>query len=132
MIKNENQGCGRTAIRPLIMIAILLGTAALGMWSASARSNQLDTFAKCLSTKKAVMYGSFLCPHCADQKQLFGDSFVYVDYVECSVVGSRQMSPACAAAQIRHVPTWIFADGQRRVGLTPLKELSDRTGCALP
>lgn len=78
------------------------------------------------------MYGSLLCPHCQDQKQLFGDSFAYVQYVECSSPGNRQMTTACASAKIQHVPTWVFGDGQRREGMTTLKELSDRTGCNLP
>lgn len=98
----------------------------------SAGTSNFDDFAKCLTSKKASMYGSSLCPHCQDQKNLFGASFAYVNYVECSVPFSRQMATPCQAAQIRHVPTWIFGDGGRRVGLTPLKELSDRTGCKLP
>lgn len=100
--------------------------------ASSTRSGKLDEFARCLTEKKAVMYGSFLCPHCQDQKELFGDSWPYIQYVECSTPGSRQMTPACAAAKIQHVPTWVFGDGQRREGMTPLQELSQRTGCKLP
>jgi hypothetical protein len=77
------------------------------------------------------MYGSYLCPHCDDQKKLFGDSFQYVRYVECSVPGSRQMSSVCQIAQIKHVPTWAFSDGSREIGLVPLKKLSEKTGCAI-
>ena len=91
-----------------------------------------DTFAKCLAEKKATMYGSFLCPHCEDQKKLFGSSFRYVPYVECSVRGSRQMTFPCIAAQIRYTPTWIFADGERRTGVQQLKDLGEKTGCKLP
>jgi len=91
-----------------------------------------DAFAKCLADKKATMYGSFLCPHCDDQKKLFGPSFRYVPYVECSIRGSRQMAFPCVAAQIRYTPTWIFADGERRTGLQQLKELSEKTGCKSP
>ena len=91
-----------------------------------------DTLAKCLAERKATMYGSFLCPHCEDQKKLFGSSFRYVPYVECSVRGSRQMTFPCIAAQIRYTPTWIFADGERRTGVQQLKDLSEKTGCKLP
>jgi len=91
-----------------------------------------DTFAKCLAEKKVTMYGSFLCPHCEDQKRLFGSSFRYVPYVECSVRGSRQMTFPCIAAQIRYTPTWIFADGERRTGVQQLKDLGEKTGCKLP
>ena len=97
-----------------------------------AESTYLDTFATCLAQKNATMYGSFLCPHCDDQKKLFGSSFRLVPYVECSVRGTREMSFLCVAAQIRYTPTWIFADGERRIGLQTLKALSEKTGCRLP
>jgi hypothetical protein len=98
----------------------------------SADQGNLDSFAKCLAGKKATMYGSFICPHCDDQRKLFGTSFRYVPYIECSVPGSRQMTFPCIAAQIRYTPTWIFDDGERRIGLQSLKSLSDKTGCQLP
>ena len=98
----------------------------------SAESTNLDAFASCLARKNATMYGSFLCPHCDDQKKLFGPSFRLVPYVECSVRGTKQISFPCLAAQIRHTPTWIFADGDRRIGLQALKALSEKTGCRLP
>lgn len=98
----------------------------------SAETPNLDDFAKCLTSKKAIMYGSFLCPHCDDQRKLFGSSFQYVTYVECSSRGSRQLTFPCVAAQIRYTPTWIFDAGDRLVGFQPLKNLSDKTGCKLP
>ncbi len=98
----------------------------------SADQGNMDSFAKCLAAKKATMYGSFLCPHCDDQKNLFGSSFRNVPYIECSVRGSRQMTFLCTVAQIRYTPTWIFDDGERRVGLQSLKSLSEKTGCKLP
>jgi hypothetical protein len=98
----------------------------------AAQSNDLNAFAKCLGEKNATMYGSFLCSHCDDQKKLFGRSFQYVTYVECSIRGSHQMTFPCMAAQIHFTPTWIFADGERRSGLQSLKDLSAKTGCKLP
>jgi hypothetical protein len=103
-----------------------------GPTTGSAQPRNLDAFAKCLGEKKATMYGSFLCPHCADQRKLFGSSFSSVPYVECSVPGSRQVTFPCMAEQIRYTPTWIFGDGERRVGLQSLQALSEKTGCRLP
>lgn len=97
-----------------------------------SQSTDQDAFAKCLAEKKATMYGSFLCSHCDDQKTLFGSSFRYVPYIECSARGSRQMTFPCVAARIRYTPTWIFADGERRTGVQQLKDLSEKTGCKLP
>jgi hypothetical protein len=97
-----------------------------------AQSGNLDGFAQCLADKKLTMYGSFLCPHCDDQKKLFGRSFRIVPYVECSVPGSHQMSLLCMAAQIRFTPTWTFADESRLIGLQSLQKLSEKSGCKLP
>ena len=30
------------------------------------------------------MYGAYWCPHCQAQKKVFGESFQYVPYVECT------------------------------------------------
>ncbi|HEV2398871.1 MAG TPA: hypothetical protein VGS27_18135 [Candidatus Sulfotelmatobacter sp.] len=109
-----------------------MATVGLLVLAALGQSTDLDTFAKCLADKKATMYGSFLCSHCNDQKKLFGSSFRYVPYVECSQRGSRDMTFPCMAAEIRYTPTWIFADGERRTGIQPLKDLSQKTGCKLP
>jgi hypothetical protein len=92
----------------------------------------LEAFAKCLASKKVSMFGSFYCSHCDDQKQLFGNSFQYVPYVECSIPGSRELTFSCKLAQIRHTPTWILGNGERLIGVQPLQTLSEKTGCPLP
>ena len=129
---NEHSSRGLGAFAALV--AVLLGTVTLGFCPSfgSAQANDRDAFAQCLADKKATMYGSFLCPHCDDQKKLFGSSFAYVPYIECSMRGTRQMTFPCIAAQIHYTPTWIFADGERRTGVQQLKDLSAKTGCKLP
>ena len=59
------------------------------------------------------MYGAYWCPHCAEQKEMFGTSFQYVPYVECGIKGSRDEAPVCAQAGVKHFPTWQFPDGER-------------------
>jgi len=113
-------------------IAAILCLVALSVTAGSGESANLDGFAKCLGEKKVLMYGSFLCPHCDEQRKSFGSSFQYVPYVECSIRGSRQMTFPCIAAQIHYTPTWIFDDGSRLLGVQSLKTLSDKTGCKLP
>lgn len=95
-------------------------------------TNKFDVFAHCLNNKGAKMYGAWWCPHCADEKELFGDAFHYVNYVECSPPGERTQNDACKQAQIKSYPTWQFADGSRTTGTQPLAELSKRTSCPLP
>ena len=129
MTERSRQSLGSNLAFVVLLIAL---GAVLCVPAGSAQSNDLDPFAKCLAEKNATMYGSFLCPHCDDQRKLFGSSFRYVPYVECSMRGSRQMTFPCMVAQIRFTPTWIFANGGRLTGVQPLKDLSEKTGCKLP
>ena len=96
------------------------------------RVSNLNAFAQCLSAKQIKMYGAYWCPHCADQKELFGSSFEYVAYVECGIKGSRAESPDCMQAGIKHFPMWQFSDGERKDGMMQLKALSEKSGCSLP
>lgn len=117
-----------------VMVVLFLGMAAFptGTANCQGKAKNLDAFARCLTQKKTIMYGSAICPHCQDQKRMFGASFQYVTYVECFVPGSRQYSPACVKADVRAVPTWAFPNGARLVGVQPLEMLSAATGCPLP
>lgn len=87
----------------------------------------LDAFAACLSSKGFAMYGLYSCPHCQAEKALFGDSFRYVNYVECSTETDK-----CLAENVEAVPTWIGPNGARLVGTQSLAQLSQASGCALP
>jgi len=95
---------------------------------------KLDEFARCITDKKAVMYGAFYCEHCKEQKDLFGDSAQYLPYVECVDKGTRKITDQCKALGIRRTPTWIFEQsGERLEGkVLSLQELSQKTGCKLP
>jgi len=110
----------------LLLVCGLLGSANAG------GDPKMDAFAKCVSSKGAKMYGTFWCPHCAEQKELFGDSFQYITYVECGIPGSRQITQECKQLGLKRTPTWIFADGQRHEGKMELNDLSKQTGCPLP
>ena len=85
-----------------------------------------------LSQRGAKMYGASWCPHCVEQKELFGASARRLPYVECSTggQGSRQAS-ACAAAGIRQYPTWIIG-GQRFQEVLTLTRLAELTGFQPP
>ena len=87
-------------------------------------SGQYDGFARCLTGEGVVMYGTEWCPHCQDQKRLFGESFRYVAFVNCDLDAA-----ACAAVNVTQFPTWVYPDRSRTTGLLPLAVLADRTGC---
>jgi hypothetical protein len=90
-----------------------------------------DDFAQCLTASGAVKFGADTCSHCARQKELFGDAFQYVDYVECT-----QNPERCAHEGITGYPTWIYygSDGLERhrvSGVQTLTQLSEETDCAV-
>jgi hypothetical protein len=95
--------------------------------------SKYDGFAKCLASKQAKMYGLYWCPHCADQKAMFGASFHYVPYVECAIKGvPKELAPECKAAGVKLFPSWQFGTNPPKEGELSLQELSDKTGCSLP
>jgi hypothetical protein len=121
-----------SASKIIIAVLIVAAFAAVIYLALRKRGTRLDAFAKCIASKQAKMYGAYWCPHCADQKEMFGSSFQYVPYVECGVPGSRDEGPVCKDAGIKHFPTWQFADGERQEGTLPLQSLGTKTGCGLP
>lgn len=114
----------------ILIIAVILILAlgvAFFLNTKETEAGSLDSFAKCLSEKGSVMYGTYWCSHCLDQKNMFGKSFQYINYVECSEEIER-----CNEDKIEATPTWIFGDGTRNVGKMSMEEISKVTGCVLP
>lgn len=76
----------------------------------------------------ATMYGSFRCPHCQNQKELFGQqAAAKLHYIECHPEGRNSQTQRCIDAQIRVVPTWVI-NGQRHEGTLSLEQLADLSG----
>ena len=93
---------------------------------------KLDSFAQCLKDKGAVFYGAFWCPHCQNQKKLFGRSARLLPYIECSTPNGQGQLPICIDKKITGYPTWEFADGSREDGEVSLEKLAEKTSCELP
>lgn len=113
-----------------IILVIVLGIGST--FFVSRQPGQLDGFAACLKDRGAVFYGAFWCPHCQATKSLFGRSAKLLPYVECSTPDGKSQVQACTDAGVKNYPTWIFADGSRKVGELTLQQLSELTGCELP
>ena len=99
----------------------------------SATRGEYDAFAQCLTDRGVIMYGAYWCPHCQNEKKAFGDSFRFVNYVECT-----QETGKCLVEKINGYPTWIFPtssadgpDGGRFEGEMGLEKLSEASGCLL-
>ena len=113
------------------LVIVLVAAAFLG--GRYYRNHKYDSFAKCLATHQAKMYGLYWCPHCADQKAMFGAAFRYVPYQECAIKDKPgELAPACQAAGVKLFPSWQFGTDPPKEGVFPLEELSDKTGCSLP
>jgi glutaredoxin len=82
------------------------------------------SLAEHLSKNDAKFYGASWCPHCTDQKNLFGSSAKRIPYVECSPGGPKApQAQECKDRNIQSYPTWII-NGQRHTGVQSLDTLS--------
>jgi glutaredoxin len=121
----------KKSIFVLIAILLIIGTIIVVLVRSFNKpaviSTKYDDFAKCLSTKKLTMYGAVWCSHCKSQKELFGDSFQYVPYVECT-----ENAKECLAKGIQGYPTWLDEKETKYIGEQSLKKLSEISSCVLP
>jgi len=111
-------------MRPAIFAVVAAFAVLLVLSGCSSKPGEFDSLAQCLSEKGVIMYGTEWCPHCKDQKQLFGSSFEYINYVNCDL--NRK---ACADAEVQGYPTWVI-NGESFAGTRALAELAARSGCA--
>jgi uncharacterized membrane protein len=109
-------------IIPIILFNTLLGN-----------NSNYDDFARCITENGIDMYGSFRCGICARERVLFGDSWRYVNEIECHPQAENAQTERCIAKDIEGTPTWIMEiDGQeikRHVGYMSIKELEEFSGC---
>lgn len=80
----------------------------------------------------AKMYGAWWCPHCHEQKALFGqEAAKIIPYIECSPDGQNAKPELCQSQEaVKGFPTWEingeFYSGRRSLGT--LADLSGYTG----
>jgi hypothetical protein len=105
-------------------------TARAAEWTplAVGETDSREELARCLTTRGVVLYGTWWCGACRQQKEMFGPFVELLTYVECTPEG-RPQDQRCIDLNITSVPTWIFPDGSRLVGRRPLQQLAQRSGC---
>jgi len=120
---------GKVFLVIIVLIVIgIVGFSASGYFTKNDDNlSDLDKFAKCISEKGATMYGAEWCGHCQNQKKMFGDSFKYVNYVECPDPNNQAL---CEQKGITGYPTWII-NGLPYAGEQSFEKLSELTGCPL-
>jgi hypothetical protein len=87
------------------------------------KDSRMDSLAKCLTAKGAVVYGSSRCSRTKRQIEAFGEAFNHIVYVNC--IASEE---ACDAKGIRSYPTWIIKGRKFPSFLSPTV-LADLAGC---
>jgi len=88
-----------------------------------SQTEATSEFATCITESGAVFYGTDWCSHCNHQKELFGEHFEKVEFVNCDE--SREL---CILAGIEAYPTWII-DGEKHLGTKSLENIGILTGC---
>ncbi|MEK9176664.1 MAG: hypothetical protein AAB923_00015, partial [Patescibacteria group bacterium] len=68
-------------IAAVIVVALALGAYVVYSKSAPVPPGSLDGFAQCLKDNGAVFCGAYWCPHCQNQKKLFGTSAALLPFV---------------------------------------------------
>ena len=78
----------------------------------------------------ARFYGSWSCPACFKQMNLFGkQGGALVHYIECKQEEKRpQQAQLCREAGIKAYPTWELPNGEQREGIQSIEELSSWSG----
>jgi len=81
-----------------------------------------------LKREGVLFYGASWCPHCQEQKRLFGASASRLPYIECSPAGpNTPQAPSCNSAGIQTYPTWVI-HGRAIVGeVLSLAQLANAT-----
>ena len=54
------------------------------------------------------MYSSFRCGFCAKTRKMFGDSFQYINEIECHPQGENAQTDLCLQKGVENTPTWIL------------------------
>jgi uncharacterized membrane protein len=109
----------------IVIVALHLHYA--GYWgkTAAAEDPWIRGLATHLAKIDAKFYGASWCPHCKQQKEMFGSSVDRLPYIECSPGGPRApVAQACKDARIESYPTWVI-NGRRYDGTQTLQALAE-------
>ncbi len=85
------------------------------------------TLAEHLTQTGAKMYGTYWCPYCNKQEELFKDAVSKVQIVECDPQGENAQPQLCAQANVSSYPTWEIK-GKLYRGMRSLEELAELSG----
>ena len=128
-----------------VITALLVGVLGLG-WAASvgkpaaplgkgvapavqaASSPAKIALAEHLTASGAALYTAYWCPHCHEQKELFGrEATAKLKVIECAPDGQNSQKALCDAKKIEGFPSWEI-NGTLNSGVKPLAKLAEDSG----
>jgi len=81
-----------------------------------------------LKASGAVMYAAYWCPHCHEQKELFGkEATAHLKIVECAPDGRNSQAALCQSKKVQGYPSWEI-NGKVDSGVKPLAKLAQLSG----
>lgn len=119
----------RGALAGLVILILHANYVAPGAAPAGPEDPMTRALAEHLSDQGALFYGASWCPHCQEQKLLFGASASRLPYIECSPAGpNTPQAPSCSRAGVQSYPTWVI-NGRTIAGqVLTLAQLADASG----
>ncbi len=121
----------KNKIITLVVLVVFIGAVAW-LVTAPAKAGKYDGLAMCIKDKGALFYGAFWCPHCQNQKAMFGRSARLLPYIECSTPDGKGQLKNCTDVGVKSYPTWVFPDGTTETGEIEPADLAAKVGCAMP
>ena len=86
------------------------------------------SLAEHLTASGAVMYSAYWCPHCHEQKEMFGkEAAKTLKVVECAPTGQNNDAKLCQSKGIEGFPTWEI-NGELDSGVKKLPDLARLSG----
>ena len=98
-------------------------------WTITTTSGESEiALARHLKQIGAKEYIAWWCPHCHEQKQLFGkEAYREINAIECDRSGKNPRPDLCSAAKVESFPSWEI-NGQLHSGVQSLDELAQLSG----
>jgi len=120
---------GRGVLAGLVILLLHANYVAPQAEPTGPEDPMIRALAEHLTERGVLFYGASWCPHCQEQKRLFGTSADRLPYIECSPAGpNTPQAPSCNRAGVQSYPTWII-NGRAFVGeVLTLAQLADATG----
>jgi len=107
----------------IITITIILAVIIFAVIMRSNMGNGTQEQTAICIGKNSVVYIQLGCHACESQEKLFGDTYKYINEVDCFYEREK-----CSNEEIRVTPTWVINE-QKYEGVQSIEKLKELTGC---